>query len=123
MKKRFVVGVLCKKGKYLAEKRQKYEDYFPGKIIFPGGSIKKGEKVKDALFREMEEELSIRVKDCHFIKKFYYKDGVASSVYIVTEWEGKPIPIEAEKLFWISDEDRLSGEIDKKILREIRKHG
>ena len=75
MAKKFVVGILCKEGKYLAEKRQDYEDYFPGMIIFPGGSIEEGETAEEALVREMEEELRIVVKRHHFIGEFHYEDG------------------------------------------------
>ena len=67
MTKKFVVRILCKNGKYLAEERKKYEDYFPEKIIFPGGSIEKDETPEKALIREMKEELTILLEKYNFI--------------------------------------------------------
>jgi 8-oxo-dGTP diphosphatase len=123
MPKKFVVGVLCKNGKYLAEKRQAWEDYYAGKIIFPGGSINVGETAEDALLREMEEELRISVKEHHFVGEFVYEDQSTSQLYAITDWEGEPIPIEAEKLIWIEREGQLFNKTNWEMLRQIKSKG
>ena len=38
-----------------------------GYYFFPGGHLKFGEKIQDALFREIKEELNIKVKKIRFI--------------------------------------------------------
>jgi len=120
MNKKFSVGILCQNGKFLAEKRKNNETYFPGDIIFPGGHIEKDETPEESLMREMKEELGILILKYTFIDDFYYEDGAHSKVYVITEWTGKPKPLEAEKLFWIDDENQLSNEIDKKMFRKIK---
>lgn len=123
MGKIFVVGILCKVGEYLAEKRQDHEDYYPGAIIFPGGSINEGESPENALIREMSEELKIIVKKHTFIGEFHYEDGAISRVYGIDSWEGIPEPIEAKSILWIRSEDQLSNEMDKKMFRELKRKG
>jgi len=123
MAKKFVVGILCKEGKYLAEKRQDYEDYFPGKVIFPGGSIEEDETAEEALIREMKEELRIVVKRHIFIGEYHYEDGATSKVYAIDQWEGTPEPIEAKSLHWIEREDQLSNETDKEMFKNVKEKG
>ncbi len=123
MVKKFVVGILIKNDKYLAEERQEYEDYFPGKVIFPGGLIKKDETSEKALVREMEEELTILIKKYYFVGEFYYKDGASSKVYAITKWKGSPEPIEAKRLVWVKKENQLSNKTDKEMFKKIKGKG
>ncbi|MDN5303139.1 MAG: 8-oxo-dGTP diphosphatase [Fusobacteriaceae bacterium] len=52
--------------------------------VFPGGGIKKGEKGKQAVIREVKEELGIDVK---VIKKLYkYKFGEIKEKYYLCEY-------------------------------------
>ncbi|MDO8512759.1 MAG: NUDIX domain-containing protein [bacterium] len=120
MTKKFVVGILLKDGKYLAEKRHEHERYYPGKTIFPGGHIELNESSEKALAREMEEELGIFIEKCDFVGEFYYEDGTSSKVYVINQWRGNPEPKEAKGLMWIEKEDQLSNEIDKQMLKKIK---
>lgn len=45
-----------------------------GYYFFPGGHLEFGEKIQDALFREMKEELNVRIKQFKFI-------GVVDNIY------------------------------------------
>ena len=45
---------------------------FPGKWGLPGGGIEKGERMEEALQREIREELGLDVTD---IKPLFFKDG------------------------------------------------
>jgi 8-oxo-dGTP diphosphatase len=120
MAKKFVVGILIKDGKYLAEKRHQHEQFYPGKIIFPGGHIEGNEKPEEALAREMEEELGIVIKKYHFIGRFFYDDGTSSMVYTISQWSGDPEPKEAEIIIWIEKDNQLSNDFDKKILKKVK---
>ncbi|RLE58684.1 MAG: ADP-ribose pyrophosphatase [Thermoprotei archaeon] len=55
-----VDGVVIKDGKILLVKRGK--DPFKGKYALPGGFVEYGEKVEDAIIREVLEETNVRVK-------------------------------------------------------------
>ena len=121
-KKKFVVGVLCKDGKCLAEKRHTNEEHFGGMTIFPGGLIEVGETAEVALVREMKEELDIKVKKYNHLMDFVYeKDGCPLTVFTVTEWEGEPKAQEAESILWARSEEELSDELNKEIYRCLQK--
>jgi 8-oxo-dGTP diphosphatase len=56
--KRVVAGLLLKEGKLLVCQRTRHQT-MPLKWEFPGGKIEEGEQPRDALRRELEEELGI----------------------------------------------------------------
>ena len=122
--KKFVVGVLCHNGEYLAEKRHASDEHFAGMVIFPGGRIEEGETAELALIREMVEELGVEIKKYFHLRDFVYYDGFPLSVFAVTEWEGEPKALEAESILWVRNENKLSDELNKEIFRLIKsRHG
>src|SRR5690554_447475 len=101
-------GILLKDRKLLVEK-SKNKEFF----ISPGGSIEEGETGKDALARELNEELGITVKEEDFenFGEFHAKAAgqeektVHMTVFFVNKWEGEPSPnAEVEKLLWITSD-------------------
>ncbi len=67
-----VYGVIFNKGKILMLRTKSN-----GKYFFPGGGIEPGEKMKEALHREIKEEVGITVKIgklLHFKEQFFYYD-------------------------------------------------
>ena len=56
--KQVVAGLIFKDGKVLICQRTKYQT-MPLKWEFPGGKIEEGEQPRDALRRELEEELGV----------------------------------------------------------------
>jgi len=58
MMKRVVAALIVKDGKILVCQRTKHQT-MPLKWEFPGGKIEEGEQARDALRRELEEELGI----------------------------------------------------------------
>ena len=59
-------------GEYLICKMPGDRGVFPGKWGLPGGGIEKGERMEEALMREVREELGIAVTD---VKPLFFKDG------------------------------------------------
>jgi 8-oxo-dGTP diphosphatase len=59
--KRVVAGLIVKDGKLLVCQRTRHQT-MPLKWEFPGGKIEEGEQPRDALRRELEEELGIHAK-------------------------------------------------------------
>src|SRR3989344_6656545 len=88
-------GILIKDRKFLVTRSR-------GKDIFyaPGGRIEQGEDPETALVRELEEELSIRVKkDClkpfgTFLHPSAGKNHltIKMAVFLVEAWEGEIVP-------------------------------
>jgi len=78
---------------------------FAGYWEFPGGKVEAGEKVHDALVREIREELAIEIELAHpwITRVFTYPHGrVRLHFHRVLGWRGEPYPVEHEGLSWES---------------------
>jgi 8-oxo-dGTP diphosphatase len=100
--KRVVAGLIVKDGKFLVCQRTKHQT-MPLKWEFPGGKIEEGEQPRDALRRELDEELGI---DAHIEEevsriRHEYKNG--GSVEL--------------RFFAVR---KYRGEIENRIFKEIR---
>jgi 8-oxo-dGTP diphosphatase len=72
---------------------------------FPGGKVMQGESTADALSRELNEELGIRVTAfIHFfsLEHDYPDIQVAIDFFLVEEWQGVPNGAEGQSLQWVS---------------------
>ena len=89
--KQVVAGLIVSDGKLLICQRTKHQT-MPLKWEFPGGKIEPGEQPRDALRRELEEELGIHahVGDEVARIKHVYKNGGAVELrfYAVPGFEG-----------------------------------
>ena len=90
--KRVVAALILKNGKVLVCQRTRHQS-MPLKWEFPGGKIEDGEQPRDALRRELEEELGI---DAHIGEEVArirhdYKNGGAVELrfYVVNEYAGE----------------------------------
>jgi 8-oxo-dGTP diphosphatase len=100
--KRVVAALIVRDGKVLACQRTRHQP-MPLKWEFPGGKIEEGEQPRDAMRRELEEELGILA-------------NVGSEVArIVHEYPGGG----AVELRFYEVRD-YQGEIENRIFREIR---
>jgi 8-oxo-dGTP diphosphatase len=80
----------------------------PGKAMagyweFPGGKIEPGESPRDALARELHEELFIDIGSAQpwITRTYRYPHAVASlQLFRVSEWEGEPHGREDQRLSW-----------------------
>lgn len=90
--KRVVAALIVKDGKILVCQRTRHQT-MPLKWEFPGGKIEEGEQPRDALRRELEEELGIDATIGEEIARIQHKYRTGSSVelrfYVVHEYKGE----------------------------------
>ena len=76
---------------------------YPGYWEFPGGKMEPGENARDALDRELKEELGIdvRVATPWITRVYAYTHAtVRLHFFRVTAWEGEPQPLEDQAIAW-----------------------
>jgi 8-oxo-dGTP diphosphatase len=90
--KHVVAGIILRDGKILVCQRTRHQT-MPMKWEFPGGKIEEGEQPRDALRRELEEELGIQAKIGDEVVRIRheYKGGSAVELrfYLVQEYQGE----------------------------------
>ena len=103
------VAVIVSSSNVLLSLRHDHQDQ-GGLWEFPGGKVEHGESPLQALYRECQEELSIKVEDpSSFIQIWfdYQAYTVLLHVYYVTQFVGQPRGVEGQAVEWVSM-DRLS---------------
>jgi 8-oxo-dGTP diphosphatase len=90
--KQVVAALIFKDGKILVCQRTKHQT-MPLKWEFPGGKIEEGEQPRDALRRELDEELGITATIGEEAARLRHKYPSGSSVelrfYMVREYQGE----------------------------------
>lgn len=90
--KQVVAGIIVKEGKILVCQRTRHQT-MPMKWEFPGGKIEEGEQPRDALRRELDEELGIEAVIGEEVARIRheYKGGGAVELrfYVVREYGGE----------------------------------
>ena len=90
--KRVVAALIQKEGKLLACQRTRHQT-MPLKWEFPGGKIEEGEQPRDALRRELEEELGILATigdEVARIQHEYPNGGMVElRFYVVRQFQGE----------------------------------
>lgn len=104
-----VACILIKNKKILLTSRPDNKS-FAGFWEFPGGKVKKGEFLVNALKREIFEEISIILNDKKIIFFCNYKIKrknikVHLNFFLCYEWFGKIEPNESQKYVWISSKE------------------
>src|SRR5262252_9704198 len=100
--KRVVAALIVKDGKILICQRTKHQT-MPLKWEFPGGKIEEGEQPRDALQRELEEELGIDARIGDEVSRIRHKYPGGGSVEL--------------RFFAVHE---YSGEIENKIFRDVQ---
>jgi len=98
-----VVGILTDDaGRVFIQKRRPGTPK-EGKWEFPGGKLESGEAPRQALERELDEELNIRVTELiplTVVTHDYSHAKVWLDTYIVTGFEGRPSGSEGQEIAW-----------------------
>jgi 8-oxo-dGTP diphosphatase len=75
-----------------------------GRWEFPGGKIEEHESPRDALHRELVEELGVNVAVARELGQFTYAypdRSVEISLWLVTEFRGEPRGLDSQALRWV----------------------
>ena len=103
-----VVAAIIKKGdKYLLAKRSK-EKYMGLKWEFPGGKVEQNETFKDALSREILEELNVNIEIHNKVAEERYQDeeiNIVLHYYLCTLIDTNIILSEHEAIEWVKKQD------------------
>jgi 8-oxo-dGTP diphosphatase len=115
-----VAGVLHKEGKLLIGQRMA-DDRHGLKWEFPGGKVEAGETPKEALARELREELSIEAVVGREIARYEQATRRRSPLLLlfhaIESYVGEPQGITFEQIRWedparLPDYDFLDGDLD-----------
>jgi len=83
---------------------------FNGLWEFPGGKIAAGESPRDALYRELAEEIGIEIRSSRPFMELlheYHDRTVNLEFFLVTDWHGDPSGLEGQQIRWVA-----LGELD-----------
>jgi 8-oxo-dGTP diphosphatase len=100
--KRVVAALITKDDQILAAQRTRHQA-MPLKWEFPGGKIEEGEQPRDALRRELEEELGIEATIGNEVARIHHEYPSGGAVEL--------------RFFEVHN---YQGEIENRIFREIR---
>lgn len=81
--------------------------HLAGRWEFPGGKVHAGESERQALARELREELGIEVAAARpfmRLRHAYPDRNVELSLWIVERFQGTPQSLDAQSLKWIAPE-------------------
>lgn len=113
-------AIIISNGQVLVGQRRK-GDRHPFKWEFPGGKVEYGESPREALIRELREELRIEAKIGEELARYEHDYPSGSRVhllfFVVKEYTGKPEARVFEQITWVDLEalptiDFLEGDID-----------
>lgn len=98
-----VAVIINKKNQVLIARRGTHQ-HQGDKWEFPGGKIEKGETSKEALIREIREEVGIIITSVEFmleISHVYDDKNVLLNVFCVEKWQGTAVGNEGQPIKWV----------------------
>ena len=116
----YVALILEKDGKYLIEKRLK-KGTTNMETVFPGGRVEEGETPEQAVVREAEEELNIKIHNLRLVFSdfVHQRDGRKINWYYTNQFSGEIIKKTADELKWVlpSEYNLLSYQNSQQALK------
>ena len=106
-----VAAGIIQKGQHVLLTKRRPDSHLPNLWEFPGGKIEPGENLKDALRRELREELGIEVEvgdEIHSATHRYPERAVELHFFNCTITRGEPQAIEVAEFCWANSSDLLS---------------
>jgi 8-oxo-dGTP diphosphatase len=113
-------GIIINNGWVLLGQRRK-SDRHPFKWEFPGGKVEPGESPRQALIRELREELQIEARIGAELARYEHDYPSGSRVHLlffaVKEYSGEPVARVFEQISWVEltvlpGIDFLEGDLD-----------
>jgi mutator protein MutT len=107
-----VGAIIIQQGSVLLGKRSANRKFYPNVWDVFGGHVESGESNRQALERELSEELGIVVADAHYIETLRIQslegDHMECRLFAVTHWTGTPEnqqPQEHSEIRWFRFEE------------------
>lgn len=101
------VGVIANDSNEVLVARRPYDLHQGGLWEFPGGKVEAGENVREALARELYEELNMSVTHARPLIRIHYKYPeypVLLDVWRIEDWEGELFGREGQPIEWVPAE-------------------
>lgn len=98
------VGILVNSHKEVLVARRALHKHQGGLWEFPGGKIEPNESARNALRRELKEEINIEVISAHPLLKteYHYADQhVLLDAWLIMDFSGEPEGAEGQEIQWI----------------------
>jgi len=101
-----VAAVIERQDRFLVTRRQ-HGVHLAGFWEFPGGKVADGESHTDALCREIQEELDVKivVRDLVLETSHEYPDRVVTLFFYRCDLIGNPRPMLGQEMSWVARDD------------------
>ena len=112
--RRGVIGIIWQDSRLLVIERSSRVERAPGKFCFPGGTIELGESPREALLREMREELSLVVQPIKSVWQNVTASGVQLDWWLTMIDQAAqivPNPDEVASFDWLTLDEMLALEL------------
>lgn len=78
---------------------------------YPGGKVEPGEGLREALQRELMEELDIQTVVGERLSKclFMWKENIELYLFAIESWTGEPKPLASTELRWVDPREAIDN--------------
>jgi 8-oxo-dGTP diphosphatase len=97
-----------------------------GRWEFPGGKVEADESSRQALARELREELGVEVQAAQLLGQFthaYPDRSVEIELWLVTQFTGQPLGLDGQELHWVSLDELAARDLleaDRPMIEPLR---